>query len=55
VSYIEVLKKKRTFYHERTLGYIVSKYKSPEVDDICDFIMIEAILKNKLKKPEIYD
>ncbi|NKQ38591.1 MAG: acylneuraminate cytidylyltransferase family protein, partial [Methanosarcinales archaeon] len=49
ISYIESLKKRRTFYHEKTLGYIVPKYKALEIDDICDFIMVEALIKIKME------
>jgi len=38
---------KKTFYHEKTLAYIVDKYKSYEIDDILDFIIIETLLKHK--------
>lgn len=34
------------FYHERTLPYIVPRWKSIEVDEIVDLICIEAIMKN---------
>ncbi len=34
------------FYHKRTIPYIVPKWKSFEVDDIVDFICVEAIIKN---------
>ncbi|MCK4781628.1 acylneuraminate cytidylyltransferase family protein [Candidatus Parcubacteria bacterium] len=47
ISYIDTYKQKRTIYHELTLGYIVPKYKSLEVDDIYDFISIEALIKAK--------
>ncbi len=41
-SYLE-----KEFYHDKTLGYIVPKWKSLEVDDLEDLVMIEAIMKNK--------
>jgi len=44
ISYIESLKKRKNFYHKKTLGYIVPKWKSFEVDDITDFVIIEAII-----------
>lgn len=47
MSYTETLKQKRTFYHELTLGYIVPKYKSHEVDELCDLICIDALMKAK--------
>lgn len=54
ISDISVLTKKRSFYHDRTLPYIDPKWKAFEVDDMVDFICIEAIMRNvkKLKKEE---
>ena len=45
ISKTDILLKKQTFYHEKTIGYEVPKYKSLEIDDIYDFIMVEAIMK----------
>jgi len=42
-SMVEALRKQRSFYHEDTLAYEVSKWKSLEIDDIHDFEMVEAI------------
>ena len=47
VSKIDTLLKKKTFYHETTIGYEVPKYKSLEIDDLDDFIMVEAMMKHK--------
>ena len=47
ISEVEALKQKRTFYHKSTLAYVVPKYKSLEVDELCDFICIEALMKAK--------
>jgi len=47
ISDISVLLERKTFYHDRTLPYIVPKWKAFEVDDIVDLICIEAIM-NKL-------
>jgi len=41
-----VLLEKKSFYHDRTLPYIVPKWKSIEVDEILDLIFVEAIMKN---------
>lgn len=49
LSYVDSLKKRRAFYHEKTLGYEVPKYKSFEVDDIVDFKIIEALMSAKQK------
>lgn len=37
------------FFHEKTIPYIVPRWKSPELDELLDFVTIEAILKNKKK------
>lgn len=50
VSDIDELLSKKTFYHERTIGYEVPKWKSFEVDDIDDFVVIEALLNFKRSK-----
>ena len=47
VSTVEAFLKKRTFYHDKTLPYIVPEWKSHEVDDIVDFNIIETIMKMK--------
>jgi len=47
ISKTEELLKKKTFYHDKTIGYVVPKYKSLEIDDMDDFIMVEAIMKYK--------
>lgn len=37
----------KEFYHNKTIGYVVPRWKSLEIDEIEDFIMIEAIMKYK--------
>ena len=49
ISKIDKLIKDKTFYHNRTLGFITKKWKSIEVDDITDFIIAESIFKNRRK------
>jgi len=46
VSEVEALKKRKSFYHEKTLPYIVPRWKSIEIDNIGDLICAEAMLKN---------
>ena len=38
---------KKELYHEKTLGYVTSKWKSLEIDDIYDFVMVGAIMQYK--------
>jgi len=47
ISKINILLKRKTFYHENTIGYEVPKFKSLEIDDIEDFVMVEAMMKYK--------
>lgn len=49
VSQTDTLLAKRTFYHEQTLGYEFPKWKSLEIDDMDDFVMVEALMRHKGK------
>lgn len=46
-SRIDVLRLKRSFYHDDTVGYEVPKWKSLEIDDLDDFLMVEALAMHK--------
>lgn len=46
ISQMDALITENTFYHEKTLGYEFPKWKALEIDDLYDFIMVEAIMKN---------
>ena len=46
-SRIDVLRARRSFYHEDTFGYEVPRWKSLEIDELEDFLMVEALLKHK--------
>ena len=48
-SFVNDFKKNKTFYHKNTIGYEVSKIKSFEIDDIEDFVIVEALLNHKFK------
>lgn len=45
-SKIETLRRKKIFYHDKTIPYIVPRWKSLEIDEILDLICAEAIMKN---------
>ncbi len=47
VSTVDAFLKKRSFYHDKTMPYIVPEWKSHEVDDYVDFKVIETIMKLK--------
>lgn len=46
ISSVEALRRERSFCHQRTLGFLMPRYKSFEVDDLVDFICIDAIWRN---------
>jgi N-acylneuraminate cytidylyltransferase/CMP-N,N'-diacetyllegionaminic acid synthase len=45
IARTSTLAQRKSFYHDRTLGYEMPKWKSFEVDDITDFTIIEALMK----------
>ncbi len=47
ISTTEALRVRKGFCHERTLAHLMPRYKSFEVDDLVDFICIEAILAHQ--------
>ena len=49
IAKISKLKENKSFYTRRTLGYLMPKWKSYEIDDTIDFLIVEAIIKNKNK------
>lgn len=48
ISKVRTLLDKKTFYHSATIGYEFPKWKSLEIDDGDDFIMVEALLRSRL-------
>ena len=49
ISDIDVLIEQKTFYHSRTLAHVVPRWKSIEIDEMSDFIIAEAFIKNRHK------
>lgn len=47
MSKIDALLTNKGFYHSTTIGQIDNKWKSLEIDDMIDFILVESILINK--------
>ncbi len=47
MSKSSVLRQRKTFYTENTLGFVMPDWKSLEVDNLTDFICIEAIMHRK--------
>lgn len=47
ISKVESLVKRKSFFHEKTLGFVMPKWKAFEIDDIVDFIIVESLMKAK--------
>lgn len=50
VAYIvktENLLKEKTFYTKRCMGYKIKRYQNYEIDDIYDFLCVEAVMKKE--------
>lgn len=47
ISAVDVFLAKKSFYHERTMGYMVPRWKSFEVDDLMDLICVEALMARR--------
>lgn len=50
ISLISKLKTSKSFVHERTLPYIVPRWKSIEIDEYSDLLIAEVFYKNYLKQ-----
>ncbi len=51
LSTIAALREKRVFCHEKTIGIKTDRHQALEVDDLVDFLCIEAILKHRAISP----
>jgi CMP-N,N'-diacetyllegionaminic acid synthase len=47
ISETKTLLKNNSFYHHKTLGFEFPKWKSIEIDDLDDFIMVQALMTHK--------
>ena len=47
ISEVSAFKEKKTFVHEKTLAFNLPKWKSYEVDDEIDIVIISEIIKKK--------
>ena len=49
LSKVSALKEYETFYQDRTIPYLIQRWQNYEIDDLYDFICIEAIFNNMLE------
>ena len=47
VSKTKDLEKLNSFYQKKTIGMVLPKWKSLEIDDLEDFVMVEALMRHK--------
>ena len=47
ISTVEALRRERAFCHSQTIGFATERHKAMEVDDLVDFICIEAVLRHR--------
>ena len=47
LSTVYALKKWKTFYQERTIPYFIERWQNYEIDDIWDFLCVEAVLQER--------
>lgn len=48
IFYTYSFKNRKQYYHEKTMGYVVPKWKAFEVDDEVDFMIVEEILNKRI-------
>jgi CMP-N-acetylneuraminic acid synthetase len=48
LSYVDTYREKKSFNHELTAGYLVESWQAPEVDEPCDLIIVDALLKARM-------
>lgn len=46
LSKVDAMRRERSFCHDRTIAFETERHKALEVDDLVDFLCIEAISKN---------
>lgn len=49
ISKINSLIKQRSFYQKKTIGFLTPKWKSFEIDDYVDFLIVSTLMKNQKK------
>jgi CMP-N-acetylneuraminic acid synthetase len=46
-SKVATLRKDRTFYQKRTLPHFIKRHQNYEIDDLMDFICVEAVMRSR--------
>lgn len=53
LSKVDALKKYKTVYQEKIIPYFIERWQNYEIDDIYDFMCVEAIIKQRLKEKKL--
>jgi len=48
LSKVASLRERKTFYHDRTVPYLLERWQNYEVDDLLDLHVVETILRHRL-------
>lgn len=46
---VEALRSERTFYAARCMSYVIRRYQNYEIDDLYDFLCVEAVMRQEWK------
>lgn len=49
ISTVAALRRERSFAHARTLGYVTDRFKAMEIDDLVDFLCVEALMAHRAR------
>jgi len=49
LSKVKEMRDLRTFYQERTIPYLVERWQTYDIDDIYDFVCVEAVMRYRLR------
>ena len=47
ISRVDSFIAKRSFYHDRTMGYLVPRWKAQEIDNLFDFYVVDTIMRHQ--------
>jgi len=50
ISKVEIIRRLRTFYSAKTMPYYLQRWQNYELDDACDFLAVENILRKYLSE-----
>lgn len=55
ISDVAAIRERRAFCHERCLGFVTARHQALEVDDLVDFLCIEAVMTHRAREQQARD